>query len=138
MSTSKDVVDAALALVGRRFLHQGRGKLIDCVGLLVCVGLRVGSPLQDFTSYAPSPDPLLLRDQLDAQMLRSDSLDCPLGSVLGFFRIGEGLQHVGVLVERDPFKIVHVTNDRGCVVDPLDARWMAHRHATWLFRGVTY
>jgi hypothetical protein len=138
VSTAKDVVDAALALVGRKFLHQGRGGLIDCVGLLVCVGLRVGSPLQDFTNYAPSPDPLLLRDQLDAQLDRSDALDCPLGCVLGFCRIGEGLQHVGVLVARDPFKMVHVTFDRGCVADPIDARMMQHRHDSWLFRGVQY
>jgi cell wall-associated NlpC family hydrolase len=137
VSTSTDVIRAARSLVGRPFLHQGRGALgIDCVGLLVTIAVMIGSPLKDRAGYAPSPDPMLLRDQLDSQLTRSDK--CPLGCVLGFLRIGQGLQHVGVMVQHDPFLMVHAVSSRGIVVDEIDSRWVKHRAGSWLFKGVDY
>lgn len=63
--TRKQITDAALTLVGIPFRHQGRDEKlgVDCVGLLVCIGRKIGYPeIQDITNYRRMPKESMVRE----------------------------------------------------------------------------
>ena len=67
--TPDDILDAARALIGTPFRHQGRIPHIalDCAGLVVAVARAVGADYVDQTGYSRSPSGGLLESALDGQ-----------------------------------------------------------------------
>lgn len=66
--TRQQIVDAALALQGARFRHQGRDPEtgVDCVGLLVCVGRAINYPhILDVEGYRRVPSANTIRTTLN-------------------------------------------------------------------------
>lgn len=77
--TRRRIVNAAEALLGVKYLHQGRDAAtgIDCVGLLVLVGKRIRYPeIFDLEDYrrVPSASKLI-------EMLRANLDEIPLSEV---------------------------------------------------------
>lgn len=56
--TRQQIVEAALSMRGWKFRHQGRGEdnSVDCVGLLVVIGQKIGYPnIIDVNDYRRMP-----------------------------------------------------------------------------------
>ena len=56
--TRQQVVEAAISMLGVPFRHQGRSEAtgVDCVGLLVVIGQKIGYPrIVDVTDYRRMP-----------------------------------------------------------------------------------
>lgn len=63
--TRQQIIDAALTLVGVPFRHQGRSieTGVDCVGLLVVIGEKIGYPeIKDITNYRRMPKESMVRE----------------------------------------------------------------------------
>ncbi len=77
MTTRSDIIAAARARVGVRFMHQGRGlEGLDCLGLLLDVARTLNLQLKDgavlpseIPTYGARPDVTLLKARLDAALI---------------------------------------------------------------------
>lgn len=67
--TRQQIVNAATELVGTRFRHQGRDAAtgVDCVGLLVAIGRKIGFPeIIDIADYRRWPSSDVIRKTIGA------------------------------------------------------------------------
>jgi cell wall-associated NlpC family hydrolase len=65
--TRQQIIDAAMSMLGVRFLHQGRDPEtgVDCMGFLVCIGRKIGYPqIVDNTTYRRMPKAELIRETI--------------------------------------------------------------------------
>lgn len=90
-------MDAALAMVGTRFRHQGRQPRfwLDCAGLVVCAYRKAGIELPDRVDYDEDNPPyrdMLSRARRALGPSRADRRD---GDVL-VFRVGDRAKHMGI------------------------------------------
>ena len=117
--TRQDITDAARALLGVRFRHQGRDPKtgVDCVGLLVVLGSSVQYPhVRDLEGYRRVPSADTIRT-----MLRDTCDEIPVAEV------GEGdiyLMRMGGAKPRH----VGVRADRGDEPAMIHASWNGVRH----------
>lgn len=82
MPTRAEVIAEARKHLGTRWIHQGRweGIGLDCLGLVVVVARNLGYKVQDTSTYDIRPDPVLLRSEVERQLIPTSSPR--LGSIL--------------------------------------------------------
>jgi NlpC/P60 family putative phage cell wall peptidase len=136
MIKRQTIIDAARTYLGTRFKHQGRikGAGIDCVGLVLCVGIDVGLDLPRYLDYSRHPDGKTLQDRLETHMQRIPEADALPGDVL-LFRGKSQPQHVGIISA--PGYMVHAhLSYRKVVEHRIDATWRALIIRPYRYPGV--
>lgn len=120
--------------------HRGRikGAGIDCIGLVVCVGITFGvvKPEEDDQTYQPDPPPGMLLAKLRAsKLLEVPPEHAQLGDVVCFtFNQSESI-HCGFLTD---YGLIHVYGTAGKVVEHgfKDTVWERRVTAAFRFPGV--
>lgn len=117
--TGADVVAAARAHIGTKWVHQGRmpGAALDCAGLVIIVARDLALvPVEfDLGGYSRSPDGSMLR-LCDAHMTRTGSLE--LGAVL-VMQTDREPQHMGIVGDyrHGGWSLIHASSAAGRVVE---------------------
>lgn len=142
-------VQAARALIGSPFMHQGRlaGIALDCIGVPMVAGRSVGllEPDFEFSAYAREPSNGLLPLEMAKKLLVVCSSLAALphklpvslghikhGDILLFRFLTEG-QHVGVYNAQGS-TIIHAYQPIGrCVEHGLDGKWQRRLAAVFRF-----
>lgn len=114
--TRADIVSAARAYLGVRYVHQGRSTAgMDCLGLLICVGRDLGFLPHDYDrqDYTHQPSaPVLLAGMTDR--LQPIALaEAQPGDILVLASAGQPV-HVGI---KSDVGIVHAYGPAGRVVE---------------------
>lgn len=136
-----EIVAIAREILGVRYQHQGRGIAVDCAGVPVHVGKRIGLPIEDvLANYGRLPQPNEMRAELDRHLVRVPSESMQVGDVVWMRFQGEP-QHLGILGDypRGGFSLIHAYNGAGLkrvVEHRLDDVWRARIVAVWRFPGV--
>ncbi len=130
-----EIVEAARALVGVKFHHQGRSRDtgVDCLGLLVLVARAChfhfeGAPIDrlDMTDYGHNPDVANLRAALDTYLQPVGRTAMRVGDV-GLFAIDRRPQHLGIIADypaAGEFAMIHAYAPQRRVVEHrIDELW---------------
>lgn len=123
--TRSDVVESARRLEGTPFRHQGRSDLgLDCVGLVILVGRRLGLIDYDVTAYAKRTN----GHEFMSHFRRAGLLERPWrerrqGDIVlmhdCFFPC-----HTAIMTEVEPDRIIHAFAQRRKVVEePYTDHW---------------
>ncbi len=135
MPDRQDIIDCARTYLGTRFQHQARLKsvAVDCIGLIVGVGLELGFPLADHTQYGRVPNGRDLMRRLREQF---DEIPIDNGQPgdIAVFKIKVHPQHVGILT---PVGIIHTNAMVGKVVEhSIDEELRGNIVSMFRFRGL--
>jgi len=137
-----EVVAIARETVGTRYQHQQRvnGLALDCAGVPVFVGLRLGVKFDDVTNYGRLPMPNEVRKALEANMIRVRKEDMQFGDV-AWIKFQAEPQHFAIIgdYKHGGFSLIHAYNGSGLnkvVEHRLDEQWLARIVAVWRFPGV--
>ena len=117
MPRRSELVATALTMEGTPFRHQGRtpGVALDCAGLIRQAAAAHGIELEDVAGYAPNPDGRSLVEHLDRILIETPvSALKPADVVVMFFE--QSPTHLAMIVNDDPWTIVHAHRQRGRVV----------------------
>jgi len=135
------LIDEARALVGTRYLHQGRNAAgVDCLGFITLAASRAGLDLWtpvggDRRNYSPSATP----DFLAVVQQHATRVDAPVpGAMILFKWPGPSFpQHAAIYTERAT--IIHALMRRRQVVEHgYRDRWLSITHSVWKIPGVEY
>ncbi len=99
----QDVVDAARAYLGVRWVHQGRQRSLglDCLGLIIVVAEDLGYKPKDHLAYSREPDPQLLQALVAEQFTKVDREPVAGDMVLLHFHARrKSPYHFGIVTER--------------------------------------
>ena len=135
--TPDAILDAARALIGTPFRHQGRipHLALDCAGLVVAVAQAVGAEYADQTGYSRSPSGRLLENALDGQpgLVRVAQLAARQPGDVLLMRFAGDPQHLAIDAGAT---IIHAYEAVGEVVehDMTDA-WLRRIARVYRFRG---
>jgi cell wall-associated NlpC family hydrolase len=134
MANHLHIVMAARSYIGVRFAHQGRSKTtgVDCLGLLLCAAQDAGLLLKqrtmheyDRADYGTFPDAQMLRTQLEAVLLKTDTIQ--VGDVL-LLNIDGRPQHLALVSDypqAGAFGMIHAYAPLRKVVEHrLDDVWL--------------
>jgi NlpC/P60 family putative phage cell wall peptidase len=140
MVTRAQVVAAARARLGTRWLHQGRtkGAGLDCIGLVVDVARELGLVAEiPLPNYSKHPDGQTLREGCDRYMTRIDAAAAGPGDVLIFAFTNEP-QHMGIVAEHEGRQtIIHsLMLSRKVVETSLDDNWRERIRGAFRIPGV--
>lgn len=119
MTTGVDVVAAARAELGTRWMHQQRipGVALDCAGLVIVTARRLGlvAPAFDVNAYPRLPDGSLLA-VCGEHMTPID--DVELGAVI-VVSVGSDPQHMGFVGDyrHGGWSIIHAASRPGRVIE---------------------
>jgi hypothetical protein len=140
--TPLGVVAIARETLGCVYGHQGRvnGLRLDCAGVPVFVGVRLGISFADVTNYGRLPQPDEMRRALDANMTRVRKEDMQFGDVC-WIRFQKEPQHFAILgdYKYGGFSLIHAYNGAGLkkvVEHRLDQQWLDRIVGVWRFPGV--
>lgn len=117
MITHMDIVNEARSWAGTPFVHQGRVKHVgvDCVGILVGVGRRLGLTNYDNPIYPPNPRGGWLREELARAGLFQVPLEQATHGMVALMDFPRGLErHAAILTDRG---MIHATRSIGRVVE---------------------
>lgn len=140
--TRDEIVNAAMSMNGWRFRHQGRGEanMVDCVGLLVVVGRKVGyEKIYDLQDYRRTPSASELRQLLEANMDEVPLDDARRGDVYLMRLDGIKPRHTSIRISDDPgARILHAYGNgkTGRVQIDTVRRWQQRLVAAFRLRGV--
>lgn len=128
-----DFIEAARALVGTRFHHQGRapGVGLDCAGVVICAAAAIGVALPDRQGYPRRPRESDVLECLEAGLDRVDSAEP--GDVLAF-EIDGAVTHLGILTEAGTVIHAWVAARRVCE-NVLDDEWRRRVARIYRLRG---
>jgi cell wall-associated NlpC family hydrolase len=113
----EDVIAEARSWIGTRWVHQGRSPQgVDCAGLVVLVGQRLGLPVEDMLGYRRSPDGVLFRQHIFKQTTFEPQ---PRPGSIGLFREAKFPTHTGIFaMDEDGFlTLIHGYMPHGKVVE---------------------
>jgi len=137
-----EVVAIARETIGTPYLHQQRvnGLAMDCAGVPVFVGARLGLKFEDVTNYGRLPQPAEMRKALDGNLTRVPKADMQPGDV-AWIRFQQEPQHFGIIgdYQHGGFSLIHAYNGSGLrkvVEHRLDPQWLARIVGVWRFPGV--
>jgi hypothetical protein len=137
-----DVVAIARETLGTPYLHQQRvnGLALDCAGVPVHVGLRLGVSFNDVTNYGRLPQPAEMRKALDAALTRVPRACMQFGDV-AWISFQQEPQHFAIVgnYRLGGFSLIHAYNGAGLkkvVEHRLDEDWLARIVGVWRFPGV--
>lgn len=135
------LIDAARALVGTKYLHQGRNAAgVDCIGFVALAAQRAGLDLVrivggDVRNYTQAASP----DFLARVQAYATRIDAPVPGALVLFKWPAPTypQHAAIYTERGT--IIHALLRRRQVVEHgYRDRWLAITHSVWKIPGVLY
>lgn len=148
MSTRYDIIEEARRWVGTRYKHQHRhrGHYVDCVGLIIGVGLECGvldwTP-QDFkpwSGYSRTPNPRQMTEGLARFLEPVDGRDPALGDIayIAWEEAPHLPMHLAILSEfQDRRTIIHASHRVGrCVEHGMDTVWQGRVVSWWSYPGV--
>jgi hypothetical protein len=122
--------------------HQQRiaGLAMDCAGLPIFIGKRLGMPVDSLANYGRLPVPAEMRTELDRSLVRVSKSDMQVGDV-AWIRFEVEPQHFGIIGDYryGGFSLIHAYNGAGVnrvVEHRLDSEWMGRIVGVWRFPGV--
>ena len=134
MSRAQRIVALARSQVGAPYRHLGRDAGgFDCLGLALWIAERLGLTVPPIPAYSRTPSGRYM-----AQQLRTHALPIRVSQAIpgDFYHMAFNRQpqHIAILVEQDPARIVHADGQRGRVVEhALSAAWQARIRAAYRF-----
>jgi len=138
----QDIVSLARETLGTPYQHQQRvnGMALDCAGVPVYVGLKLGMDFQDVTGYGRLPKPDEMRAALDRALVRVRVSDMQIGDVV-WISFQREPQHLGILGDYylGGLSLIHAYNGGGVnkvVEHALDTQWRQRIVAAWRYPGV--
>ncbi len=140
------IVEEARSWVNTPYRHQAacRGAGVDCVGLIMGVGMGTGllditeEAWEPFKAYSRQPNPNKMGDAMRAFLVElppAGQLEPPLGSVI-WFQWRENLpMHLGILSEfKGRSTIIHAYSQIGkCVEHDFSLDWRQRVHSYWQY-----
>lgn len=142
MATKEQIVALARETLGTPYQHQQRvnGLALDCAGVAVHVGVKLGMDFQDVTGYSRLPKPDEMRAAMDRAMLRVRRCDIQIGDVV-WIRFTAQPQHIGIVGDYHlgGLSLIHAYNNGGLkrvVEHRLDPAWESRIVGVWRFPGV--
>jgi cell wall-associated NlpC family hydrolase len=124
-----EFVAAARELIGVPWVHMGRGKLgVDCVGLILYSGKRVGLYAEDYVvpAYSQAPNRAKMLKHLQRIAIRSMSRE--YGNIVVFIR--QDLAHVGIITDHG--NMIHADQAFKKVQEvPFSKPWIDYPHSYW-------
>lgn len=134
------IIHEARLCIGTPYHHCGRHWRLglDCIGLLVHVGGRLGLTTHDLAAYSRHPDGITLPRELSRCLAEVPPQEAGPGDVLTFWIRRRGVpQHAAIITEVEPTSIVHTHADAGRVAEHgLDPRWAERICAAYRYPGV--
>jgi hypothetical protein len=138
----EQIATIARETIGTPWQHQQRinGLAMDCVGLPVFVGQRLGMSVDTLANYGRLPVPAQMRAALDEHLVRVAKADMQVGDV-AWIRFEAEPQHFGIIGDylHGGFSLIHAYNGAGVnkvVEHRLDPEWLARIVGVWRFPGV--
>jgi hypothetical protein len=138
----KEIVSIAREFIGARWQHQARigGVAMDCAGLPILIGQRLGLSIDALANYGRLPVPAEMRAELDRHLVRVAKKDMQEGDVV-WLKFDVEPQHFAVVGDyvHGGFSLIHAYNGAGLnrvVEHRLDAGWMGRIVGVWRFPGV--
>lgn len=145
MTTRAAIVAEARSWLGTRWQHQAsvKGVACDCIGFVAGVAYELGidgaaqwKSDQKLHQYARQPDPAVLVAACDALMQRIPVGQANVADVL-VMRFEKEPQHFGLLVEREPMRMIHAwASARKVAEHDVDTLWRSRIVRAYRFRGV--
>lgn len=136
MITREQIVAEARTWIDTPFHHQARlkGVGVDCAGVPVGVARDLGLTYADVAGYARVPAKGQFRAVIASVCDQINLYDVLPGDLMSFaFRFEE--QHVAIVSQIDPIRLIHAWEDIGKVVEnDLDAVWMRRLRGCWRFK----
>lgn len=127
------IVFEARTWLGTPFHHQGRvkGVGVDCAGVPIGVAQALGLAWNDRAGYGRVPRGGVFQAVV-AETLQRIALEDVLPGDLMTFAWRSEPQHIALVSQRDPLRILHAWQDAGqCVENDLDATWRARLRGCW-------
>ncbi len=142
MTTKEDIVRLARETLGTPYQHQQRvnGLAMDCAGVPVYVGVKLGMDFEDVTGYGRQPRPDEMKAALDRALVRVGRQHMRPGDVV-WIRFQREPQHLAIVGDYPlgGLSLIHASNGAGLnrvVEHRLDAVWLSRIVAAWRFPGV--
>jgi len=134
----KQIVEEARTYLGTPFHHQGRlkGIGVDCIGLLIGVGKKLGLITYDYIAYSRYPDGVTLRREISREFIEINIRDVKVGDIWLYWldKKSKAPQHVGIITD---YGFVHTYADVGKVVEHrLTKAWKKRIVAAFRYPGV--
>lgn len=136
------IVAIAREAIGARWQHQARigGVAMDCAGLPILIGRRIGIDIAALADYGRLPVPAEMKTELDRYLVRVAKKDMQEGDVV-WLKFEVEPQHFAVIGDypHGGFSLIHAFNGAGLnkvVEHRLDAGWMGRIVGVWRFPGV--
>lgn len=140
--TPADIVAFARETLGTPWQHQGRvaGLALDCAGVPVHVGKRLGMSFEDLTNYGRLPVPHEMKRLLDANLVHVPRGQMQIGDV-AWIRFANLPQHFGIIGDYlyGGLSLIHAFNGVGLDrvgEHRLDRVWAARIVGVWRFPQV--
>jgi cell wall-associated NlpC family hydrolase len=134
------LADRAIELLGTPYGHQGKGKIVDCLGFVYRVGVEAAmgpviddSPIwDDFKCYSAQVDIMKLEENLDKFLVRLPHRKVfGIGDIL-WLRVYGAPRHLGIVAGERLF--VHACINKGKVVQyPIGNNFKNFIRAVWRF-----
>jgi hypothetical protein len=138
----EDIVAIAREAIGTPWQHQQRinGVAMDCAGLPIFIGQRLGMPIDSLANYGRLPVPAEMRAELEKHLVRVAKAQMQIGDVV-WMRFEVEPQHFGVIGNylHGGFSLIHAYNGSGVnkvVEHRLDAEWLGRIVSVWRFPGI--
>lgn len=137
MTTRADVISKAREYLDTPFHHQARvkGRGVDCLGLLICVGRDLGFLRADFDrqDYGHVPNSKIMRAGLAEQLDEIPVADLQPGDVMFLTFDGEPT-HVAFKTDRG---MLHAFSSARRVVEhSMDDLWLSRIRGAYRIRGL--
>ena len=113
----RQIVEAAREYIGVPWQHQGRNIYgVDCVGLLIQAGIKLGYNPIDITNYSEYYDPnILIKAFLDNGCRKIIKTRAVSGDMI-IINVGKAPMHVGILSMKNGVRhIIHAYRPAGKV-----------------------
>ena len=142
MTTKEEIVRLARETIGTPYQHQQRvnGVAMDCAGVPVYVGLRLGVDFHDVTNYGRQPRPNEMRNALDRTLVRINKINMQPGDV-AWIRFQREPQHLAIIGDYylGGLSLIHASNGSGLnrvVEHRMDDKWLFRIVAAWRYPEV--
>lgn len=138
----EQIVSIAREALNTPWRHQARlgGVAMDCAGLPIFIGKRIGLQMDALDVYGRLPVPAEMRAELDRHLVRVSKKDMQAGDV-AWIKFEKEPQHFAVIGDylHGGLSLIHAYNGAGLnkvVEHRLDDQWLARIVGVWRFPGV--
>ena len=136
MDKRQAFIDAARALLGTQFTHQGRNATrgVDCVGLAMHAAKEAGLLEQnfDYTAYGKFPPADKLTEVMRSRLIVKPIHEAKAGDLLRFHISGSPI-HIGIKTD---VGVIHSLSRRGVIEHVLDDLWASRIVEVYQIPGI--